>query len=262
MSETEDRPAVLRRTTLGSLMDNGRLPSGATYTLNPDTVEFGLKVAEASDPLKWREKAMQVVAVTSTINGSDVKTAGGIEFVNGLLDTDVVFLAMAWTFDVNGRELKFEKAMPCPCCTAPFSRVDMNRLVVMARDELATGSSAIRELTLDSELVSKLPASVRDGKLMVKDPTWRESRSRVPANSLSNVEVVDVHRALSALMVQHGDKAPRAVVMAESKQFQMRVIQGIIAEMDRLVPNFTRDLQFTCATCGVEIDIPFERAGA
>lgn len=262
MSETEEKPTILRKTTLGALLDACQLPSGARYVLHPDTVEFGLKVAEASDPLKWREKAMQVVAVTSTINGQDVKASGGVEFVCGLLDTDVLFLAMAWTFEVNGRELKFDKALPCPQCTAPFSKVDMNQLVVMVRDEAASGPTAMREMILDPELVARLPASIRDGKLLVKDPTWREARSRIPAVCANDLEVIDVHRALSALMVQHGEKAPRAVVQAESKQFPMRVVQAILAEMDRLIPNFTRELQFTCKTCGVEIDIPFDRAGA
>lgn len=264
MSEAEDnsKPILLRKTTLGALLDACQLPSGAHYTLQPDTVEFGLKVAEAADPLKWREKAMQVVAVTNTINGQDVKASGGVEFVCGLLDTDVLFLAMAWTFEVNGRELKFDKALPCPRCTALFSSVDMNQLVVMVRDEQASGPAAIREVVLGPKLMERLPASIRDGKLLVKDPTWREARSRVPAACANDIEVIDVHRALSALMVQHGDKPPRAVVQAESKQFPMQVIQTVLTEMDRLIPNFTRELQFTCKTCGAEIDIPFDRAGA
>lgn len=251
----------LRKTTLGALLDGNHLPSGASYALQPDTVEFGLKVAEATDPLKWREKALQVVAVVDTINDQSVKASGGVDFVCGLLDTDVIFLAMAWTCEVNGRELKFDKPVPCPQCTAPFQKVDLSQLAIMVRDEPSSGPNAIQVLNIEPELMAKLPASVRDGKLLVKDPTWREARSRIPANCANDLQVIDVHRALSALMVQHGEKAPRAVVQAESKQFPMRAVQVILAEMDRLVPNFTRELQFVCKTCEVEIDIPFDRAG-
>lgn len=257
-----EQQSPLRVTTLGALLDSCTLPSGATYVLQPDTVEIGLKVAEASDPLKWREKALQVVTVTESINGQNIKAAGGVEFVNSLLDTDVMFLAMAWTFEVNGRELKFDKAVPCPQCTAPFSKVDMNELGIAVRDTPVSGLHAIVPIELPAELIARLPASIKDGVLHIKDPTWREARSRVPANNQADMEVIDVHRALSALLVKHGDKAPRAVTRAEANQFPMRVIQSIIAEMDRLVPNFTRELKFKCKSCEVEIDIPFDRAGA
>jgi hypothetical protein len=252
----------LRKTTLGALLDAERLPSGVPYTLHPDTVEFGLKVAEAADPLKWREKALQVMAVVDTVNGQSVKSSGGVEFVCSLLDTDVVFLAMAWSCGVNGRDMKFDKALPCPRCTTPFQKVDLGQLTIMARDEQATGVHAIQELVIEPELLAKLPPSIRDGKLLVKDPTWRDARSRVPANCAGDLTVIDVHRALCAVMVQHGEKAPRAVVQAESKQFPMKAIQVILAEMDRLVPNFNHELQFVCKECGLEIDIPFDRAGA
>lgn len=253
--------STLVKVTFGELLDAGRTPSGLPFVLKPDTVENGLKVAEAKDQLKWREKAMQVMAVTESIGGQDIKKNGGVDFVCGLLDTDVVFLAMAWTSEVNGRALKLGQSIPCPQCTAPMTEIDLSGLAILARREPASGPSAIKAIELPPEVMAKLPDSVKSGTIMVKDPTWRESRMRVPAACGDDVAVIDVHRALSALMVSHDGRAPRAVVAAEASKFPMRAIQIIITKIDEVIPNFTRDLVIHCSTCGAELDVPFDRAG-
>ncbi len=251
----------LTRTSLGHLLDAERLPSGVSYVLRPDTIENGLKVAEASDALKWREKALQVLAVTASIGGVDVKDNGGVEFICGLLDTDVVFLAHAWTLGANGRTLKLNGGVPCPSCAEPFREIDLSGLVMMARETPASGLDAIHKLEFEPSLVSKLPTSLQDGQILMKDPTWREARSKVPPSSSGNSDVVDTYRALSALMVKHGDKPPRAVTSMESRQFPMKMAQALIEQMNLLIPNFSREFQFNCPKCGLEVDIPFDRAG-
>lgn len=249
----------LRQIRLTELLNNERLPSGASYVLKPDTVENGLKVSEANDPLKWRQKALEVLAIVESVNGIVPKGNGGVDFIANMLDTDVVFLSLAWTFSVNGSVTKFSRGTPCPECKEPITEVDVGELMMNVRDNVVSGVESMFEIEVDPALMAKLPGALASGKFMVKDPTWRDARARVPDASMSNLEVVDINRAMTALMVKSEGHPPRSVTLAESRKFPMKIIQEVLREMDLVIPNFAYVVHFRCSSCEVEIDLPFAR---
>lgn len=242
---------------LADLLDSGTLPSGAQFELKPDTVAVGLKVAEAKDSQPWREKLMQVLAVTETVNGVNVREAGGVPYLGSLLDTDIVFLSLAWTASVNGNSLTLPTPIPCPECTAPFTSVDLGLIEVVCYDNTLQGPETYEVIEFDEQLRSRFPVSLREGEIVIIPPTWMASRSKIPLSSMSSAAAVDMYRAMTSLGVRKSAEQPRSVVLAEARELPMAAVQKIITVMNERIPSFRRVIKFNCTTCKAEIDVPF-----
>ena len=248
----------LREVTFGSLLDSETLPSGHRFELMPDTVDVALRVAEAHDPAPWRRKLMQVLAVTKSVGGKDVRENGGADFLGRLLDSDVVFLALAWTSIMNGRKIDISESIPCPSCAARLDSVELNPLVVYARQEPPDGPATYYPVEVEDEF---LPQSMRGGSISVAEPTWIQARRRIPENTWENVEVIAMNRAMGAIHVSSGKgKAPRLVSVAEARKMRMRGLQAVISTMEDSIPHIKPVISLSCKECGVASDIPFEQA--
>lgn len=243
--------------TLADLLDSNTLPSGVSFELKPDTIDTGLKVAEAKDSQLWREKLMQVLAVTESIGGKNVKEAGGVSFLGSMLDTDIVFLSLAWTAVVNGSALTLPSPIPCPECTAPFTSVDLGLLEVVCYDGQVQGADAYVLVEFDSKFRTRFPESLREGEIVIIPPTWLSARSRVPANSVQSQVSVDMYRAMTSLGIRKGTEQPRGISLAEVRMLPMAALQTVISTMSEHVPSFKRIVKFHCNACNTDIDVPF-----
>jgi hypothetical protein len=257
----EDTKAGLVRSTLGELIDAGRLPSGYPFKLRPDTVETALAIGEAQDNRPWREKLLQAMAALESVNGQSVADQGGVGFLGGMPDTDIVFIIVAWTAETNGRAMQLDTGVPCPECNTPFFEVPLDTVGVWARPVPLTGADAIFDLKIDDKTRAKLPESVRDADFFIRSPTWSSARTDVGEKALRRMDIIDVYRARGALMYKPPSGSPIPVPMGMSKTFPMRVIRLAVAALAKNVPYIAREMTFECKKCGAELDIPFDQAG-
>ncbi len=248
----------LVKSTLGEMVDAGVLPSGCQFDLMPDTVEVALRVAEASDPYKWKEKLLQVLAVTSSVNGENIREKGGVDFLGGLLDTDVVFLALAWTHVMNDRRIKLNEAIPCPQCASPFAEIPLDVIGVSRRESKPSGPFPMFEV--DGLNDDMLPTSLKGNTILVGEPTWIAARKNIPENSWDKPDAIRIYRSLCALYAQNKEgKAPRQVSRTEAVKIKMRGVHAIAQCLDDNVPSIDSSMVITCSECGSESEVPFEQ---
>ena len=252
MGQVEE--TTLQETTFKELFDAGRLPSGAEFELMPDTVEIALAVAEVSDPFQWKKKALQAFTVTKTVAGLDVQEAGP-NFVYNMLDTDVIFLSLAWTTQLNGTKLDIDEGVPCPTCNHLFRDIDFGNLKLYCRGSQGTGPSVF---AIEGVNEDHLPKSLQGGKLAIGDMTWKAARRGVSEQSWENIEAVKMHRVLSGLRLIKGEaQQPRDVMTAESKKMKATVLRHAAEAMDSNIPHFDMQLNMKCTKCDEVSVVPF-----
>lgn len=245
----------LTKSSLGRLLDEGRTPSGAPFELQPDTVEIALRVSEADDTRLWAKKAKQVLQLTASIGGKDPSKEGGLDFISSLPDVDVVFLALAWNCEMNGRKMELPEGVPCPQCAHPLTSIDMSVLEIMAWPERPDLTPTAPVQGMDPKL---LPESLRDGELLVTLPTWYDARRSVPEGSWDNIDVILMRRAMAAIRLK-GTNGVRAAVIAEQTKLKARSIRVIIKAMSDAIPSIARTLPLTCPKCQNRAEIPFDQ---
>lgn len=240
--------------TFKELYSAGLLPSGATFELMPDTVEVALAVAEVSDPYQWKKKALEAFTITKTIGGIDVQEHGP-ELVYNLSDTDVIFLSLAWTAQLNSTKMPIEGGIPCPTCNKLFHDVDFGELKVNCRQAL---DNSPKMFLIDGIDEKDLPKSLRGGKLAIGDMTWKQSRQRVSEASWENPEAVKMHRILSGLhLMKNNNGKTRFVAFAESRKMRAGVLKSAAKTMDENIPSFEMTLGMVCNYCGEIAAVPF-----
>lgn len=247
---------TLVETTFKELFEQERLPSGNSFELMPDTVEVALAVAEVNDPFQWKKKAIRVFTVTKKVAGHDVQDAekGGPAFVQRMLDTDVIFLSLAWTAAINGTKIDVEDGgVPCPTCATRFKDIDFGNLKIWARGKPAdTGIYHVPDID-----AGDLPKSLAHGQLCVRDATWMAARRGVSDQSWENPEAVKMHRTMASLMLDREGKGARDVSFSEAKQMRARALVKAARVMDQHIPHFEMQLEIRCAKCKEAAIIPF-----
>ena len=145
MGDNEGAESPLREVTFEQLFAEGLLPSGHPFELMPDTVETGLKVAEVDDNFIWRQKALEALVVLKSVGEHQLheEDSPGIEIIHGMLDADVMFLAMGWSAQMNGFSIKLNEGVPCPSCASPFTEIPFGGLVIHARAAPEDGPSSM-----------------------------------------------------------------------------------------------------------------------
>lgn len=253
----------LRQCTLNDLVDNGKLPSGHTFELKPDTIDTALAVGEASDPLAWREKALQCLAALKTVGGKPVQGLGGVNFIGGMPDVNVLAVLLAWTSETNGRELAMSESVPCPECRAPFTKVPLGTVKFFVRDEPLDGPDAIFPIELTDRDRARMPDALKSAVFALRAPTWRAAQQNLTKALAQKPEVVLVHRVLAALMYKSDESGKFAPVpTALGRSMPLSFMQQVAKVMDTCVPYMAREITITCGTCSTEIDIPFDQAGS
>lgn len=250
----------LQEITFEQLFKEGRLPSGYPFELMPDTVETALKVAEVDDLYVWRKKALEAHVVLRSVaeHTFHEDDSPGVEFIHGMLDTDVIFLALAWSSQMNGFKIRLSEGVPCPSCASAFMEIPFGNLRIFARTAPIEGPEGIFPVEgMDQNL---LPKSIRGGSLFVCDPVWKVVRRYVAEKSWESAEVVAMYRAMGSL--RHSSKSaksPRAVAIAEAKQMSARTLRMIIDTLDRFVPHFEGSVDLKCEQCKSVSIVPFEQ---
>ena len=251
-------------TTLGELIDSGKLPSGNSFALKPDTVENALLVGEAQDDRPWREKLLQAQACVATIAGKPVDEQGGVSFLSSLPDADIVCITMAWTAEANGRVMALAQGVPCPECTHPFHEIPLGPIKLFAREQPLSGPDSIFPLDLSglSDRHQKMmPAGLQGASFYVRAPTWKAARAHVSKRTMAKPDMVNAYRAMAALMHKsEGGSQPTPTPHALAKKLPSVVIRTVIKVMDEHVPYMAREIAITCKKCGTELDVPFDQA--
>lgn len=244
----------LRTVTFQELFDRSVLPSGVPYELMDDTVEVALAVAEVSEPAPWKEKAIRAFTVTKSVGNINVQEQGP-KFVLNMLDTDVIFLGLAWTAQLNGTKLDIEEGgVPCPTCNHPFKSVDFGALELNVRDQNLTEPPVFRVEGIDPKM---LPKSIQGSTLGIRDMTWSQSRKGVSEKVWEKPEAVKMHRILSGLVSINANGGVRDVHYSESKGMRAGVLRRVADVMDENIPNIEMQLKMTCEKCkGIAI-VPF-----
>jgi hypothetical protein len=260
--ETEAGAGSLRQITFMELLQAGRLPSGYEFELMPDTVGIGLKVSEVDEKIAWRKKAKQAAIVTKSVAGqpiAEMKSKEQIEFFGGMLDTDVMFLSMAWTSQNNGATMKLADAgIPCPACGTAFKEIPYGHISVFCREQPVSGPTAVFPLEVSCR--DDLPDSLKAGQFFVQDPNWMPSKVHIPENSWMIPEVVKVHRVLAGLRYSDRTSGPPRMLSrnAEALNLPVKAIEEVARQMDLHVPYMDRKFTITCAGCGQESEVPFD----
>lgn len=250
--------STLVEVTFEQLFKEGRLPSGNTFELNDDTVDVAIRVAEVNEQRKWAEKANQAFIVTKRVNGIELhgENGTGIEFMYNMLDTDILFLSLAWSAQMNGMDIDLEEGVPCPSCGREFTSVPFGNAVFFARQEPVGGPNAV--FPVDGIDKTHLPKTLRDSSIFVVDPTWKAARSNVSERSWDNTEVVLIYRALSAVRCSSSGGGIRAPSMnGELKQIRPRALRPIVETLNSHVPYFKASLDLKCTGCKSTAVVPF-----
>jgi hypothetical protein len=248
---------ALIKTTFKELFNAGRLPSGHEFELMPDTVETMLRVAEANDAFPWKEKASQALAVTARVGSSDVQKEG-VEFIHSMLDMDVLFLAMAWTSQLHGFEIKLGRdGIPCPACNAAIKAVPFGDTPMHVRPEPVSGPAGVNKVT---NVPDGMPASLKSCTLYFTDPTWQAARQHIAERVWSSPEVVGPYRVIAALRASSTDgSGVRPIsVQAEGRQIKARAMAELVQQLDEFVPHFDPTLLLVCPSCKTASEIPFD----
>lgn len=263
MDESSGAPAAatLRPVKFQELFDSGKLPSGFTFELMPDTVGIGLKVAECGEKVPWKRKAEQAGVTVASVAGEDIqsmKPKDRVTYFGAMLDTDVAFLSMAWLAQTNDTSIKLDPSsnIPCPTCGARFERIPFGGLVVHSREAPVGGPNSHYPLDLEPSL---LPASMREGRVLLVDPTWMAARQAIPENSWDDHVTVRVHRIGASMRFVKGADVPRMLSRkGEFEQLRTRVIERAASALDLHVPYIERHFGLECTHCGSEVRIPFD----
>jgi|9_EtaG_2_1085328.scaffolds.fasta_scaffold00002_131 hypothetical protein len=241
--------------TFKELYEQSKLPSGLEFELQPDTVENALAVAEIDDPQPWKKKALQVFTVTKSVNGVPFHDDdGSVSLVNNMLDTDIQFLSLAWTAQLNGTKMDLDGGAPCPSCNKLILNIDYGNLKVHHRDTPATGPGMHEVEGIDPAM---LPKTLVGGKMAVADTSWMNARKRVTEKSWENLDAIMMHRIMSALYVIKGDSGNRIVTNHEAMAMRSKVLLLAKDVMDQHVPHFDLHMILTCPHCKEDSMIPF-----
>lgn len=245
--------------TFDELFREEKLPSGARFKLVEDTVDNSLKVAEQDHHLTYMKKAMQIFCVLDSIGGIKLHEEGspGVEVINGLLDTDVVFLGLAWTAQMADMTLELNDGVPCPHCGHHWMEVPFGNLKVMCRDEPVSGADA--QVALKAEK-GWAPASM-GLSWMITDPTWEKARRFIPEKQWGSTDHITMHRAMAATMVESssGGSVRQPSMKGELRKLRMRGISAINRALDANVPRMQMHLDLECSNCGQVTQLPFEQ---
>lgn len=261
MSVEESGPTSLRVVTFEELYHSGRLPSGHTFELVPDTLGNSLKVSEIDEKVPWRKKAAEAGVIAASVSSQDVqamKPKDRIPFMGGMLDTDIMFLSMAWGSQTNGMTIKIDPkaGVVCPTCGNKFESIPYGGIPVYVRDTPVGGPDAVWPVSVDHNL---LPESLRSQSLMLVDPTWMPARQHIPNGSWDDPTVVKINRVGASLRVKSGDGPPRVLSRAaEFERLRNGAINQVSLEMDKRIPHFAEHFDYECSHCGVVAVIPFE----
>lgn len=255
MEEQSTEVSDLTVMTFKELFDMERLPSGHSFELMPDTVENALSVAEASDVRPWKEKVLQAFAVTSKIGTHNVQEQG-FTFLSSVLDTDLIFLGLAWSAQLNGMTFKLEEPAPCPSCGAPFHEIGFGGMKVHVRESPLETPGVWK---IDGIEKTMLPKSLHNGDLMCGDMTWEDARKNVSETTWENQDVINIHRVMASLKVSSGGKLPRHVVSAESRKMSARALKHVAAEMNKHIPYFEPGIDLECQKCKSVSTVPFNQ---
>lgn len=263
MGNDKGHKSQLEETTFAQLFKEERLPSGHSFELMPDTVETALNVAEIDDILMWRKKAKQAAAVLKSVGGTNLQDSGeddsGFRFVERMLDTDVVFSALAWSAQLNGMSIKLSEGVPCPSCAHPFREIPIGDVKVFARPAPIgdSGLPSTWPVEIDDE---DLPAAIRGGTISVSDPTWKNARINVADRSWDNSEVVTIYRGVSCLWFTKKGKAPRNVQSrTEGRKIRAKAVQRAVEALDEHVPHFEPRIEMVCTSCKQVSVVPFDQ---
>lgn len=255
MSNDNKNTVGTEPTTLRELVDAGRLPSGVEFELMPDTIEVALGVAEANAVSKWQEKSAQVLAVVKTIDGKDVREAGGLNYINQLPDVDVAFIALAWTASVSDYSISLSESVPCPNCASPINNIDLGPLEVFAYRDRPSPFPMYR-IDVDDR---HLPDLYKENGLFVTCPTWMSARSRVADLHWSNMQVIAARRVMSAMHAGMASGSPRQLADAEAKRLPTACMRAATVCMKFHVPHIPEVIRVTCPICKSEISAPFDQ---
>lgn len=255
MGEQEAGVSELQEISFEELFRQERLPSGHEYELMPDTVENALSVAEASDARPWKHKVMQAFAVTKSIGSISVQEQGW-DYMQNILDTDLVFIGLAWSAQLNGMEFDLSEPVPCPACGHAFKKIGFSNLKIHVRPTPMQGPGVWPVEDLDKDL---LPDSLKKGQIMVSDTTWLAARKNIGEAQWENQDVVNIHRAMASLRVSTSGNAPRAVIMAEARKMSAKSLVAITREMNRHIPYFEQSLDLECKKCKSVSTVPFSQ---
>jgi hypothetical protein len=252
---TTETPLVVR--TFQELFRSETLPSGNTFKLMPDTVKNGLALEEQDHPRTYMKKALQVHAITRSIGDIQLheEDSPGVELINGLLDTDVIFLSLAWTAQMDDVKITFEEPVPCPFCSHGWTSIDFGDLKVMCREHPISGSSS--PVTIDVGEGS-MPKSMGTS-LIVQDPTWEQARRHIPEAHWGSLEHVKTLRALTSVLVKSsdGNSTRRPSMKGELHEMRMKVTAAISDALEVNVPHIDMQLDLTCDNCARVSHIPF-----
>ena len=255
--ETEDI-GTLVEITFKELYDQDRLPSGHSFQMMPDTVEIAMKVAEIDDTIKWKHRALQAFTVTKSVGGNDLQEDGP-EYVHHMLDTDVLFLSLAWSTQMNGFTMDLAQGVPCPSCSHPFKMIDFGGMKIMVRSKPVGGPNAM--FPVDDIIDDELPESLKGTKILVTDPTWKDARSKVPDAAWDRPEAVILHRMATCVLTSRDGGQPRVPSgSGEVMKMKQKTIPKILKVMTQNIPFIRQELEMPCVNCKEVAIIPFEQA--
>lgn len=244
--------------TFDELFREERLPSGNSFKLVEDTVDNALKLAEQDHPQTYMKKALQVHTVLKSVGGMTLHgdDSPGVELVNGMLDTDVVFLGLAWTAQMSDMTIMLDEGVPCPYCGDKWHKVPFGNLKVMCRDQPASGSDAKLTIEVDP---AYLPSSMGT-KLIVSDPTWENARRHIPERRWTSTDHIEMHRAMSCVTVESSSGGIRQPSLkGELRKMRMRAIEGINEALAANTPHMQMHLDLKCEGCGKVTHLPFDQ---
>lgn len=258
-------PSQLATTTVKALLAEGRLPSGVSFTLVPDTIENSLALEEVEDSAPIKKKAVQAACVLQSVGPYTFRQDGlkskeaDAQFVSLMLDTDVQFIALAWAAYVDGFSVSLsEEGIQCPNCARSITELKFDGLNVFVRNTPISG----KFVNFDMPNPENLPPSLVGASFQLCDPTWDRARKFVPVAHWGNNDIMNANRAYASMMVTGRDGSVRPVShAAEFLKMRTKHVSAVVDAIKDFVPHFDTGVDIACPSCGVATRLPF-KAGA
>lgn len=249
---------------VSELISEGMLPSGNPFELEVDSVGNMEAVASAKEDKFSAEKALKASKVVKTVGGVPMPKAdrrAALTFVNSMLDVDVQFLSIAWMVQLHGDSIELDDgSAACPNCMTPIPEVPIVDVEFTSRLTPASGVSSFHRTDIVAD--ESWPKSVQGHRVVIVDPTWAASKSRLDAETWTNSDIVNLHRLFACIRVQNAEteSAPRMMSRkAEFENLRSKHVKLLDAEIDKFVPSLNPVLVLSCKACGEEIKIPFDQ---
>ncbi len=251
--------STLNVRTFDELFREKTLPSGHSFELAADDVDTALTVAEQDHSLIYMRKALQAHCVVKSIGGRNIhgENGLGVEFINGLLDTDVIFIGLAWTAQMENMNIELDSGVPCPYCSHPWMKIPFGNLKIWCRNQPVSGMENSVSMAVDKGLVPKSMGT----ELVIVEPTWESSRRHVPEKRWESQEHIMINRAMSAVRVRSSDGSSlrQPSYKGELRKMRMQAINQVSKVLDSTVPFIERQLDLHCENCGKVSHIPFDQ---